>query len=237
MTNIAQDQAKIPVLKALVVIIDSNKSKTLAKLLQSMKIPFSYQVRAEGTASNEVLDALGLAPTEKTLTLSISVDNSIDQLINRINREGILSAKGGGIAFTLPLSGVGSSVFKLIDDSVINAAIKTESDVRKVSTEHSHELIIASINQGYSEEFMEKAKEAGARGGTVVHARGINSSLKFAGISMQPEKEIIAILTEKSNKVPLMKTLYDNFGIKSKAHGIVISMPVDAVAGIDENNA
>ena len=235
MTNVAQ---KVPVLKALVVIIDSNKAKILAELLRNRKIPFNYQVRAMGTASNEVLDVLGIAPTGKTMTLSISTDVDIDRLINKINREGILSAKGGGIAFTMPLSGVGSSVIKLLSADVINAALnQTESEVKKVNTENKHELIIASINQGYSEELMVKAKEAGARGGTVVHARGIDNAMKFAGISMQAEREIIAILTEKTNKVAIMKTLYDNFGVKSEAHGIIISLPVDAVAGIDGNNS
>jgi len=235
MTNNTQN---VPVLKALVVIIDSNQAKNLAGLLQERKIPFNYQIRARGTASNEVLDVLGIAPTGKTLTISISTNVDIDKLINKINREGILSAKGGGIAFTMPLSGVGSSVLKLLSDDIVNAALNpAESDVRKVSAENKHELIIASINQGYSEELMEKAKAAGARGGTVVHARGIDNAMKFAGISMQAEREIIAILTEKTNKVAIMKTLYDNFGVKSEAHGIIISLPVDAVAGIDSTIA
>jgi len=227
---------KLPVLKALIIIIDWNKAKILTSLLQDMGVPLHYQVRAEGTASNETLDILGLAQTEKMLTLSISAESSITNVINKINREGILSAKGGGIAFTMPLSGVGSSIFKMLSEEAKQCAMaQLESEVRKVTNEHSHELIIAAVNHGYSEELMEKAKEAGARGGTVVHARrvGFNDTMKFMGISVQAEKEIIAILTEKANKVPIMRVICDNYGMKSEAQGMVLSLPVDTVAGIE----
>ena len=52
-----------------------------------------------------------------------------------------------------------------------------------------HELIISIFNRGYSDTVMDAAKKAGARGGTVLNARGTGSHEveKFFGITIQPE--------------------------------------------------
>ena len=38
--------------------------------------------------------------------------------------------------------------------------------------DYKYELIVSIVNAGFSEAVMEAAKEAGARGGTVIHGRG-----------------------------------------------------------------
>ena len=65
-----------------------------------------------------------------------------------------------------------------------------------------HELILTIINRGYADLVMDAAKNAGASGGTIVHARGtgIHEAEKFFGIIVQPEKEIVLILTERENE-------------------------------------
>lgn len=54
----------------------------------------------------------------------------------------------------------------------------------------------------------------------------------FWGLSVQDEKEIVLILTESANKVALMKCIGESCGMHSEAQGIVMSMPIDSVAGI-----
>ncbi|MDR1588099.1 MAG: hypothetical protein LBS57_11635, partial [Treponema sp.] len=101
-------------------------------------------------------------------------------------------------------------------------------------TEIRNDLIISIINQGYSDEFMTTAREAGATGGTVLSARGLahEGAVKFFGISVQDEKEVIIILTSREKKVPIMKAVCEVHGVNSKAKGIVFSLPVDSVMGL-----
>ena len=59
-----------------------------------------------------------------------------------------------------------------------------------------HEVIFCIVNAGFSEAVMDAARQFGARGGTVLRARGTanpESELLF-GISVQPEKEMVMIL-------------------------------------------
>ena len=61
---------------------------------------------------------------------------------------------------------------------------------------HTHEVIFCIVNAGYSDTAMDAAKKFGARGGTVIHARGTASSEaeKLFHITIQPEKEVVMII-------------------------------------------
>jgi nitrogen regulatory protein PII len=98
----------------------------------------------------------------------------------------------------------------------------------------THDLIVAAVNHGYSDELMNTAREAGASGGTVINARGQahEGAVKFFGIPVQAEKELILILTSREKKVPLMKAICEAHGINSSAQGIIFSLPVDNVMGL-----
>ena len=96
------------------------------------------------------------------------------------------------------------------------------------------ELVITIVNRGFADSVMDVAKQNGAHGGTVLYGRGagIHEAEKFFGISIQPEKEIVLILVESSNKVDLMKCIGEKCGMHSEAQGIVLSLPIDSVVGI-----
>ena len=96
------------------------------------------------------------------------------------------------------------------------------------------ELIVAIINRGYSDTVMDAARAVGARGGTVIQARGAGSheAEKFFGISIQPEKEIVLILTTIETKKSIMKAVCQSAGLKTPGRGLTFSLPVDDVMGM-----
>ena len=59
--------------------------------------------------------------------------------------------------------------------------------------ENDYQIIVALVNQGYSEEVMAAARPAGAAGGTVLHSRrvGAEEALSQWGFSLQEEKEAV----------------------------------------------
>jgi nitrogen regulatory protein PII len=97
-----------------------------------------------------------------------------------------------------------------------------------------HDLIISIINHGYSDEFMNTARSAGATGGTIINARGQGheGAVKFLGVSVQDEKEIIIMLAGSEKKVAIMRAVCEAHGLNSPAQGIVFSLPVDEVLGL-----
>ena len=76
---------------------------------------------------------------------------------------------------------------------------------------------------------------AGAAGGTVLHSRrvGAEEALSQWGFSLQEEKEAVMILTRAESKLAIMQAICDSCGLQSEAQGIVLSLPVDRVVGLE----
>ena len=66
----------------------------------------------------------------------------------------------------------------------------------------AYALIITIVNRGYSDDVMDAARDAGARGGTVMyaHGAGLNETESFFGISIHPEKEMILIVSPAKDR-------------------------------------
>ena len=82
--------------------------------------------------------------------------------------------------------------------------------------------------------YVENFGKEGAGGGTVFHTRRVESddAAAFWGISIQEEREIVLILAKKEQKKAIMEAISQSCGAKTDAHGVVISLPVDEVAGL-----
>ena len=101
-------------------------------------------------------------------------------------------------------------------------------------TTNNHEVIIAIVNSGFAEEAMEAAKANGARGGTIINARGVakEEAAAFFGIAFHADKEILMIVVEKDIRNAVLNALYKEIGMDKKSRGIVFSLPVSDVAGL-----
>ena len=98
----------------------------------------------------------------------------------------------------------------------------------------NHEVIFAIVNSGFADEAMEVAKENGARGGTIINARGVagQEAAAFFGITLHTDKEILMLVVEKQNRDAILNGLYSRMGMGKKAQGIAFSLPVSDVAGL-----
>ena len=98
----------------------------------------------------------------------------------------------------------------------------------------NHEVIFAIVNSGFAEEAMAVAREQGARGGTILNARGVarEKEAAFFGITIHAEKEILMLVVEKVIRDQIFHALYKQMGMNQKAQGIVFALPVSDVAGL-----
>ena len=101
-------------------------------------------------------------------------------------------------------------------------------------TTNNHEVIFAIVNSGFAEEAMDVARACGARGGTIINARGVarEDAAAFFGITIHAEKEILMMVVDKSIRDVILNALYKEMGMGKKAQGIAFSLPVSDVAGL-----
>lgn len=99
-----------------------------------------------------------------------------------------------------------------------------------------HEMIVCIVNAGFSEAVMDAAKEFGARGGTVISARGTaaKEAESIFKITIQPEKEMVIILVPTEIRDDILHALYRSVGLKTPGQGIAFSLPVDSAVGLTQ---
>ena len=98
------------------------------------------------------------------------------------------------------------------------------------------EVILCIVNTGFADVAMDAAKQFGARGGTVLNARGTASkdAEKIFNIAIQPEKEMVIILVKTDIKDNILQALHTTVGTNTPAQGIAFTLPVDDVVGISK---
>ena len=96
------------------------------------------------------------------------------------------------------------------------------------------ELVIVIVNQGFGDTVMDAARECGARGGTILNARGTaraEAESKY-GIMIHPDKEVVLILANVKIKEKILHAIYEQVGLDTPGQGIAFTTPVDDVVGL-----
>lgn len=214
----------------MLTITDRKQVPQFLEFYKQRQVEVGTVTLGKGTASSEMLDYLGLEAAEKAVILSIVTDSTWDAVKQDLQRELQIDIPGSGIAFIVPLSSIGGKrELRFLTDSQ-----KYEKGEETTLKETKHEVLIVIANQGYNEMVMDAAREAGARGGTLIHARGVGMKRaeRFLGVSLAAEKEIILIVTRTEQKNAIMGAIMKQAGMESKAKSIVFSLPVTSTAGL-----
>lgn len=183
-----------------------------------------------GTASNDILDYLGLDNPEKAVAFSVIQEASWINLKKQLQKKLQIDAPGGGIAFITPLSSIGGTKALQFLLETQDYQKQEESTLKNTT----HELIVVIAEHGYTNLIMDAAKAAGAFGGTIIHAKGtgMEAAEKFMGVSLAAEKEVVFIVSKTEEKNAIMQAIMKDAGLDSKAKSIVFSLPVTDTAGL-----
>ncbi len=218
----------------MITIIDRGHDAKIIKLFTDAGVIFNLLTFGEGTANSKVLNYLGLGDRERTLLFSSMPLNVSKGLLKKLSNEIKLHKPGNGIAFTVPISSIcGTGAAKCLHGLPKNE----DGEGENMGQVFDHDLIIAVSNRGFADEVMEAAKSAKATGGTVIHGRGtargaaLREAEKFFGVTVQPEKDLILILTPREFKRGIMEAIVTKTGVQTDAKTIVFSLPVNGIAG------
>ena len=210
-------------LKLLFIINDNEKSLKL--LTNEFNLPFNVITHGEGTASQGILDFLGLTKTEKIVFTSIIPEVLEKELLTYIKKEMKIKEIGKGVAFTTPLSSA---------PQYIHEVFERKRGV-KMDNKKGYHLLITIVVEGYAEKVMSVAKKSGANGGTLIKGRevGTKGGFKFFNVEVEPEKDILLIVCKENDKNKIMTSILEKYGANTEAKGVCITLPIDNVVGID----
>ena len=211
-------------IRLIVTFAERGYGKALAKLYQERDVLCSYQCMGHGTASSELLDVLGIGTAEKDILISYASRENAEALLFKLINELPEDSYGNGIVFDMSVTGLSSLVA-----TALLGQQKQGMEGVKMDSKTENSLILITVNQGNTDDVMDTARQAGARGGTVIRARwaGPDDTSQFYGISVQSEKEIIAIVTETEKRNAIMEVINKKHGLKGEAGAVVTSVGID----------
>jgi hypothetical protein len=207
-------------------IITRGKARKFMSLLAENGIGFHLQSNAVGTAPSEMMDIFGFGTNDKDIVISLAPERIVNAYAHTLSRNISGNFEYGGLMLCVRLSAISR-----ISAEIVNRASKPSErgGRRKVKSAQKNQLILVSVNQGYTDAVMETAKRAGAMGGTVLRARLVDGGVmeQLAPQTVYQEREILTIFAPATVAAHIMDDINRIHGALSDANGIVMAVPVD----------
>lgn len=217
-------------MKLIVTIVERGQGSLMRQFYLSdyCQLRCLWQCTGRGTASSELLDVLGIGTAERDVLLTLATRPSADRLLRKLKTSLGANTHARGILFSLPLSAASGLMAAALD----HLEQFEETEDRPMEHNAAHSLILILVNQGYTDAVMATAKAAGARGGTVLRARwaGDDQVHDIMGITVQPEKELLAIVASPKDRNPILEAVNEAHGLCSPAQAVVCALPIEDLA-------
>ena len=211
----------------LISVCNPRALPTLTQICQELDMRLPVVSLGRGTAVRSMLDILGIEDNERRVVFSIASAEKTREYIRQQQRRMYIGVPGHGITVAVPIKSIGGG--KTV------AYLNGDRQDAKYTPEinYAYELIVAIANKGRTDQVMNAARSAGARGGTVMHGKGTagEAAQKFFNVSIASEKEVVFIVAEAAQKSGIMAAILKNAGPASEAGAIVFSLPISEVAG------
>ncbi len=210
--------------KLLLTIVGRHQGERLVTAGKAVGARGGTILLGRGTATNKLLRMLAIGDVSKDVLMTLLDDGQVDAVV-----KAQLSAAAedprhlSGVAALVDVSGMLRRV------AADGAAAGTSGENRRdEDMEAKWKLISIIVNSGYADEAMAAARKAGASGGTILNGRGTGTEedVRFFGISLVPEKEMLLILAETEKAPGIMEAIRDETSLKEPGSGIAYCMDV-----------
>lgn len=213
-------------LKLLLSIVGRDKGAKLIKELKAADIRLNFQTVGFGTAPTEMMDIFGLGTNDKDIVISLGAENRVIDLMSNFSATFDTNSKYGGLMIVLNLSAA-SRVLTEILHFDNNKTLEEGNETMK--NEHQNNLIVISVNEGFSDDVMKTARKAGATGGTVIKGRlaDIEPFAELPNANVDEEREMLLILAPHTITKQIMEDVNKEFGLNTDANGTVFAIPTE----------
>ena len=209
-------------LEMLVVIVEHNKASKVLHLADEKGITASVAMLGRGTASRTIFDYLGLNDKKKAVLMLFGKTEEIMDLADYLVEKLEMDKPNHGIAYIESAF----NVFGTEDNANGSENIKRG--------ENMYNAIYTIVEKGNADDVIEAAQKAGSRGGTVMHARGSGSEevRKVFNMLIEPEKEIVLIISEEAKTKDIVESIRKETGIEEQGKGIIFVTNVAQTYGL-----
>lgn len=208
----------------LCLVVNFGQSHKIVKFAKQHGISGATVFLGRGTAHNHLLELLDLNEVRKELILMLAPTELVDSTLAELNRRIEFDKPRHGIAFTFSVSGL---------YGVRNCNITNLNESRG-AIETMHKAIFVVVDKGNAETVVDTATAAGARGATIINARGsgIHENQVLFAMAVEPEKEIVMIITKHEHTESIVAAIREQLQIDAPGNGIMFVLDVNQAYGL-----
>ena len=173
-----------------------------------------------------MMDIFGLGTNDKDIIISLGAESDIKDMMANFGTIFSSHSKYGGLMIILDVSAASRIMTEILN---FNIGKSTEKGTVAMKNEHHNNLIIISVNEGFSEDVMQVARKAGATGGTVIKGRlaDIEQFAELGNTEVDNEREMLCILAPLKTSKQIMEDVNKEFGLTSAANGFIFAIPTE----------
>lgn len=204
-------------------IIPKGQIRHYEEVLKKYKVGFHTTIPCYGTVSDKILNSLGVTSSQREYCKTLITDSKVNEFVSDLTTHLKLNKPGHGILYVTTVTEAFVSGMHCIVGQEENKKMEV--------------LITAITNYGQSEDVLEVARNNGARGATIIKGHGTVSkeAAKFFGVAIEPEKEIVLFVVDKSIEKQLLEAIYEAGKFEKAGAGIVYSQPLSMSRGISSD--
>jgi nitrogen regulatory protein PII len=210
--------------KLLISLVERHTGEKLVAATKRAGARGGTIILGRGTAESSLLESLGIGDSEKDVVLTLATDEQTGPIMAALRSSEMRERHIRGVAMLVDVANILRHVRSDEADSVSSAERRSP-----MKTQDDHVLITFIVNRGYADDAMQAARKAGAKGGTILNARGTGNEedVKFFGISLVPEKEILLILVEAAQSDAVLQAVRQVPCLAEPGSGIAFCIAVE----------
>lgn len=203
------------------VIVNRGKANALLQKARAFGAQGGTVLLGEGTVQSRLYDLLGINQTHKEVLMMAVPDHLSDRIYGMLRDEFRMHKRFRGIAFAVPFRSWRPDI---------------QEDLPPFEEQDSpYLLLITVVEKGRGHDCMAIAREAGAVGGTIIHARGAGVPKEFYfPLIIEPQKDMLLIVAPRAEAIHIRHSIFTGMGLAQAGAGIIFSMPVQSSIGLYE---
>lgn len=216
-----------PDVSLLMTIAPHAQGSKVMTLLRDAGVKGSTVAIARGCYHRGLLDFFCLTEVHKELVFSVLPTEMLDRVVDMLEEKMDLNKAGTGICFAYPLVGFSRKYPEISNDP-------TQTDKVKKENNTMYQAIITIVDKGIGESVTSTAENHGARGGTIINARGsgVASSVKFFNMDIEPEKEMVIIIIDANETEKVVNAIMEEHQLDQPNKGVLFVQDLSHVRGI-----
>jgi nitrogen regulatory protein PII len=211
-------------IELLCIVVNFGHGSDIIKFSKHHGITGGTIFLGKGTIKNAFLEFLDIAETRKEIVLMAAEATTAQAVLEELNKKFKFCKPHHGIAFSTSITSIlGAKSF----------TSKVDKESRGVKNP-MYNVIMTVVDKGKAESVIEAATKAGSKGGTIINARGsgIHETSKLFSMEIEPEREIVLILSESHLTETIASSITDDLHMNEPGNGIIFIQDVNKTYGL-----